>query len=200
MIAFTLILFLSAALVGYLSYWMDRSRAGDMTAHTFIVDPPTMFVVGLLGTMLGLATRKGRRLTQAQFRSRKTWIDRLLTVFFCGFWCMELLSYFDVMKHPYDRTSTGNEFMWNGYVDLLGWHPFHFAQPTYYYWWTWVLIPAMVVVQWYSLRAGRALGYLFGFTSNESNWSRPKTETPLAESSAEPAPVAEETKAVAPES
>lgn len=162
MIVATALLYLIAAGTGFAQRMHEAQKRQGRTAHTFIVDPPTMFLVGMLGAMAGLLTRKGRKLMHAQLRVRKTWIDRALTVFFVGFWCMELLSYFDVMKHPYDAAKTGNDFMWNGYVDLLGWQPFLWPQATYHYWWSFPLLAAMIAVQWCCLRAGRAVGYMSG--------------------------------------
>lgn len=158
MLGMTIAMFVFAAAVGWVQYLYQNRDAPSL--KTFIVDPPTMFVVGALAVVLGMRTRKGRVLALQEFRTRRKWIDRLLLLFFAGFWCMELSSYFDLMAHPYDVTKTGNDFMWNGYVDLFGWIPFHFDQPTYHYWWSLPLLLAMMYVQWMCLRAGRAIGYM----------------------------------------
>ncbi len=184
MIVAAAFLFLVAAAAGFAQYMHEVQNSRNKTAYTFIVDPPTMFLVGMLGTMAGLFTRKGRTLTQAQFRARKAWIDRALTLFFAAFWVNELLAYFNVMKHPYDAAKTGNDFMWNGYVDLLGWHPFHWSQATYHYWWSFPLLAGMAVVQWYCLRAGRVIGYMNGYFGNLNNWSTPKPGQAKADANA----------------
>lgn len=164
-IAFALFL---GALLGFGQRLYKQQLSGGL--HTFIVDPPTMLLVGFFGTALGLCTRKGRAMTAAEFRKRSRGITLGLTIFFVGFLCMEALSYFDLMAHPYDATKTGNDFMWNGYIDALGWAPFTFDRPTYLIWWTYPIVVAAVYVQWLCLKLGRALGYsVMGFDSKNEN-------------------------------
>jgi hypothetical protein len=169
LIAATAFLFLIATVAGYAQYMHGAHMRGGKSAYTFIVDPPTMFLVGMLCTMAGLFTRKGRKLTRDECRARMTGVDRALSAFFVVFWINEILAYFDVMKHPYDAAKTGNDFMWNGYVDLLGWHPFHWSQATYHYWWSYPLLVTMAVVQWYCLRLGRVIGSMSGRYGNAEN-------------------------------
>ena len=148
-------------MVGYAERTHVRRLRGQTALHTFLVDPPTMLVVGTLITFVGLLLGRGATDPETVAKRRKR-VDWALGIFFVGFWCAELLSYFDVMSNPYDPAKSGNDFMWNGYVDLLGWTPFHFAAPTYHYWWGWAILPAMAAVQWLFLRLGRRVGYALG--------------------------------------
>ncbi len=149
-----------------------RDRAGRL--YTFIVDPPTMLVAGLVAVLAGLMTRKGRKLAYAEFTRRRRLIDVLLLVFLLGFWTFELLTYFDVLRHPYDPSRTGNDFMWNGYVEWITGPVFHWTHPTYHYWWSWPLLAVMLVAQYACLRFGRALGYMTAYFNDMDRWSRRK--------------------------
>jgi hypothetical protein len=85
--------------------------------HTFAVDPPTFFIVGLVAAFVGMLNLKGRALTKGEFLSRKRIIDVALVLFALGFWTLESLAYFNVTAHPFDPAKTGNDFMWNGYLE-----------------------------------------------------------------------------------
>lgn len=137
----------------------EPARARSDRLFTFLVDPPTMFLVGLLSVLAGLATRKGRRLSSAEYRKRRRTIDVLQHVFLLAFWAFELSSYFDLMRHPFDPSRSGNDFMMNGYIEWLTGPIYRGPFPTYHHWWSWPLLAAMLLLQWGALRFGRALGH-----------------------------------------
>lgn len=170
----TLTLFCLLFAWGFTQQRMEPARARSGRLHTFLVDPPTMLVVGLVSVLVGLATRKGRKLAWAEFKKRRRNIDLLQYAFLLGFWTFELLSYFDVMKHPFDPTRSGNDFMVNGYIEWLTGPIYHGPFPLYHYWWSWPLLAAMLLLQFGALRLGRALGYMTAYFNDMDRWSRPK--------------------------
>ncbi|HTK04200.1 MAG TPA: hypothetical protein VL500_01320 [Candidatus Eisenbacteria bacterium] len=170
----TLLMFSSLFAWGFVQHRMEPARAKSGRLHTFLVDPPTMLIVGLVSVLVGLLTRKGRKLAWAQFLKRRARIDAWLTLFLFGFWTFELLSYFDVMKHPFDPTRSGNDFMVNGYIEWLTGPIYHGPFPLYHYWWSWPLLAAMLLLQYGALRLGRALGYMTAYFNDMDRWSKPK--------------------------
>lgn len=181
MIAMTAFVLAVAMAAGFAQYLHEQSQKRNAPTFTFIVDPPTMFIVGLLTAFIGLLTKKGRKLTVEQFRGRKKVVDRLLVAFFLVFFFLiEMPAYFDLGAGDalgfLNFAHQDNNFMWNGYVELLGWKPFHFDQPTYQYWWSYPVLALMAGLQWFALRAGRALGYMSGDASMEDE--KPQDKTP----------------------
>ncbi|HTM68598.1 MAG TPA: hypothetical protein VL426_04820 [Candidatus Binatia bacterium] len=175
MIPFATLLFVCLMFAwGFTQQRMEPARARSGRLHTFLVDPPTMLIVGLVSVLAGLATRKGRKLAWEQFKKRRRTIDVLQYAFLFGFWTFELLSYFDVMKHPFDPSRSGNDFMMNGYIEWLTGPIYHGPFPTYHYWWSWPLLAAMLLLQFGALRLGRALGYMTAYFNDLDRWSRPK--------------------------
>lgn len=172
-----------------------RPRPGEVRLHTFVVDPPTMLIVGLLMPLLGLLTRKGRKLAREQFQSRKRRIDRGLWLFLIGFWTLELLTYFNVMGHPFDPTRSGNDFMINGYAEWIAGRIYDGPFPIYTQWWSWPLLAAMLLLQFGALRLGRAIGYMQAYFNDMDNWAKPARPQPAP---APPTPTAATTAPAAP--
>jgi hypothetical protein len=135
------------------------SATGSARAHTFLVDPPTLLVVGFLASLVGMSNRKGRPLTVGEFHSRKRIVDRLLVLFVLGFWTMEALTYFNVMGHPFDPAKTGNDFMWNGYIEWFTGPMFDTTVPTYKDTGMNLLAIGLWLLQIPALLLGRAIGY-----------------------------------------
>jgi hypothetical protein len=159
---------------GFVQYRMEPVRAKSGRLHTFLVDPPTLFIVALVSVIVGLLTRKGRKLAWTQFQKRRKRLDVWLYIFLLGFWTFELLTYFDVLGHPWDSAQTGNQFMVNGYIEWLTGPLYAGPFPTYHYWWSWPLLAAMLFLQFAALRLGRALGYMTAYFNDMDRWSRPK--------------------------
>lgn len=175
MIAFATMLCLSVLFAwGFAQYRMEPARMKAHRLHTFLIDPPTMLVVGMVSVLVGLLTRKGRKLAWKEFLRRRRGVDVLQHVFLFGFWTFELLTYFDVLGHPFDPTKTGNDFMWNGYIEWLTGPIFRGPFPTYHYWWSWPVLAGMLLLQYGALRLGRALGYMTAYFNDLDRWSKPK--------------------------
>ena len=161
--------------IGYARYHAEPARAHARgRLRTFLVDPPTMFVVALVSVLLGLLTRKGRKLTWNEFKARRRRIDVWLTLFILGFWVFELLSYFNVMGHPFDPAKSGNEFMWNGYIEWLTGPLYTGPFPSYEHWWSWPILAGMLLLQWLALRFGRAVGYMTAYFNDMDRWTKPR--------------------------
>lgn len=132
-------------------------------------------IVGFLGTGVGsIIGPNDRKLTYKEFLTRKKIIDALLIIFVLGFWTMEALSYFNVMPHPFYPDRTGNDFMWNGYIDFLGWSVVNTAMPTYQSLGMNLLALLLLALQIPFLLLGRALGYNTAFFNDKFNWTKPK--------------------------
>lgn len=175
MIAFATLLLVSVLFaLGFAQYRVEPARVPARRLHTFLIDPPTMLVVGLVSVLVGLLTRKGRKLAWAEFLRRRRGIDILQYVFLFGFWTFELLTYFDVLGHPFDPSRSGNDFMWNGYIEWLTGPIFRGPFPTYHHWWSWPVLAGMLLLQYGALRLGRALGYMTAYFNDLDRWSRPK--------------------------
>ena len=163
---------------GYAKYRLETApaRARHGRLHTFLIDPPTMLIVGLASAILGLMTRKGRKLTMEQFKKRRRVVSGFLLLFLAGFWTMELLTYFDVMGHPWNPSKTGNDFMVNGYIEWLTGPISSGPFPIYHEWWSWPLLLGMLALQAAVLWFGSALGYQAAYFNEEDRWSRPKAK------------------------
>ncbi len=159
---------LSLALAFFLAL---RIRRAPERLYTFIVDPPTMFLVALLSAIIGLRSKKGTTRTQEQFRKRRRIIDGALAIFTVAFWTSEALSYFNVLGHPFNHAKSGNDFMWNGY---LPWHLVDTSTPTYHSVWMNLLALALLALQLGALVVGRHMGYQAAYYNNLDHWSRPK--------------------------
>lgn len=161
--------------VGFARYHAEPARAHARgRLRTFLIDPPTMLVVGLVSVLLGLLTRKGRKLTWNEFKSRRRRVDILQYAFLIGFWTFELLTYFDVMGHPFDPSKSGNDFMVNGYIEWLTGPIYGGPFPIYHYWWSWPLLAGMLLLQFGALRLGRALGYMTAYFNDMDRWTKPR--------------------------
>lgn len=103
-------------------YTLPPEQRPETPLLTFVVDPLTFFLVGLLTTLVFLINPKSRQLTEGEFLARVKWLDRALTVFVLGFWTMEIGTYFDLinMHQGLYPEKSGNWFMWNGYLDMMG--------------------------------------------------------------------------------
>lgn len=170
----TLVLVSVLAAGGFVQYRMEPTRAPERRLHTFLIDPPTMFVVGLVSVFVGLLTRRGRKLAKAEFLRRRRRIGIFQHVFLSGFWTFELLTYFDVLGHPFDPAKTGDDFMWNGYIEWLTGPIFRGPFPTYHYWWSWPVLAGMLLLQYGALRFGRALGSMTAYFNDFDRWTKPK--------------------------
>jgi len=144
---------------------------------SFIVDPPTMLGVGMVSSLVFLAKRKTKKLTYDRFRFRVLLLDLWLLLFLAAFWSAEALSYFDVMGHPFDAAKTGNDFMWNGYIDWLIGPIVDTSVPTYRSIPMNILAAVLMMVQLPCLLLGRRLGLMTVHFNDLDNWSRPKAKT-----------------------
>lgn len=142
--------------------------------HTFVVDPLTLFVIGLVSTLLSLWRPKGKKLGYAAFVRRKRVLDVLLGLFLAGFWTLEVLSYFNVLGHPFNPAKTGNDFMWNGYLDFFMGPIVDTSSPTYESWGMNLLASGLLLLQYAALRVGRRLGYMTAYFNDLDRWTRPK--------------------------
>lgn len=142
--------------------------------HTFVVDPLTFLLIGLVSTMVSLWTPKGKKLEYASFARRKRVLDVLLGLFLVGFWTLEALSYFNVMGHPFNPAKTGNDFMWNGYLDFFMGPIVDTSSPTYESWSMNLLALGLLLLQWAALWFGRQLGYMTAYFNDLNRWTRPK--------------------------
>ncbi len=103
----------------------------DNRLHTFIVDPFTMLLVGAFMVLLAHLRPKGAQPDQDWYLRRRRAVDFLLVCFLAGFWTMELLTYFNYLGHPFLPGRTGNDFMWNGYLDFFMGRIVDTTVPTY---------------------------------------------------------------------
>lgn len=189
-LAFTLFMcgFMASALQA--RYALPPEQRAKSPLFTFVVDPPTFFFVALISTLVSLINFKGRQLTQQEFRTRKKVLDALFVIFVLGFWTMEVGTYFDLitMHHGLYPDKTGNWFMWNGYLDMVGIGPLvDTTVPTYQSIGMNALAAFLLLVQLPFLFWGRAMGYNLGFFLDWNNWSRPKKKPVAAPTAAETA-------------
>lgn len=153
-------------------------RQGDRETgrlYTFVVDPLTMVIVAFAATLAFFFKRKGTKLSYEQFRSRKRLLDLFLLLFIAVFWSLEVMTYFNVMGHPFDHAKTGNDFMWNGYVEWLVGSVVNTTVPTYRSIPMTALAAVLMMLQLPCLLLGRRLAFMTAFFNDLDNWSRPKT-------------------------
>ena len=144
---------------------------------TFVVDPLTFLAVGFFSVLVSIMHLKGRALTQIEFRTRKKWLDRLFILFVAAFWTVEILTYFDLlnMHHGIYPDKTGNWFMWNGYLDMMGLGElFDTSTPTYRSPLMNLLALLLLMVQLPCLIYARRMGYSVGWLLDWNNWCPPK--------------------------
>ena len=103
----------------------------DRRPYSFIVDPFTMLLVGALTVLLLHVRPKGAQPDSDWFLRRRRAVDFLLVCFLSGFWTLELLTYFNYLGHPFLPGRTGNDFMWNGYLDFFVGRIVDTSVPTY---------------------------------------------------------------------
>ena len=151
-----------------------RRGGGAGRLYTFLVDPLTLLVVVLVSTLLFLVKGKGKRLTRRQFQKRKLALDLWLFGFLGFFWTLQVLTYFNVMGHPFDPSKTGNDFMWNGYVDMVIGSVVDTSIPTFRSVPMTMLAVVLMMLQLPCLLLGRRLGFMTAFFNDLDNWSRPR--------------------------
>jgi hypothetical protein len=185
-------------------YALAPSQRAHGPLFTFVVDPLTFFLVGLFSVLVSGINRKGRQLTQQEFRGRKKVLDTLFIIFVLGFWAMEVGTYFDLINvhQGVAPGKSGNWFMWNGYLDKVGIGQIvDTTVPTYKSVGMNALALLLLAIQLPCLIWGRAMGYNVGFFLDWNNWSRPKKKPVVALAAAAPeAPAPTPAVAQAPDS
>jgi hypothetical protein len=167
-------MFLVAAAVAWTASIEARQKEKASVFHTFIVDPLTFLLLGIVSVVAVFWKRKGRpRLTWGRFRRRKRIVDLGLLIFLVAFWTAEILTYFNVISHPFDPTKTGNDFMWNGYVEWIFGPVVDTTIPTFMSPGMNLLALVLLVSQLLLLRLGRLIGYTTAYFNDPDNWSRP---------------------------
>lgn len=195
-LAFTLFMvgFVASALQA--RYALPPHQRAKGPLFTFVVDPPTFFFIALVSVFVSLINWHGRQLTQKEFRRRKKVLDTLFVLFVAGFWTVEVLTYFDLLNihHGLYPDKSGNWFMWNGYLDMMGFGEMvDTTVPTYKSVGMNALALLLLGVQLLCLIWGRAMAYNVGFFLDWNNWSRPKKKpvaAPAAAAPEAPAPTA----------
>lgn len=160
---------------------VEAGRPPEVRLYSFLVDPLVPFLlVGFLIARLSLITKKGARLGYAAFRKRKRLVDTGLWVFFLA-WIvgMEAPAYFNLIGHPFDHARTGNDFMWNGYIEWIVGHPIVNATiPTYHSLGMNLLAIGLLFVQAGALWFGKQLAYMTAHFDDLDRWSKPNTSAP----------------------
>lgn len=88
---------------------MRKAKAG-VFLPTFVVDPPTMLVLGALYAVVGVHWLKPR----LSGWWKENIVSALCVPTTLGFWVIGALCYWD---HPFfTARGLGNDFMWNGYL------------------------------------------------------------------------------------
>lgn len=149
---------------------MRQEPQKGMVLHTLIFDPLILIVSGLalVIAMLRISPAK----TGAEFRKRRTVIRIVCLGFMLAFWTGAAMYYFGILEGPYH--TPGNDFAWNGYLDLLGLKVMDTATPTYYSWWKNALALLLFAVQPIFFGLGYRLGFTIGGFRDFSLWTRPK--------------------------
>jgi hypothetical protein len=177
MIAFG-ILFLLLAAYGAMREFarVEAGRPAEVRLYTFFVDPllPCL-LVGFLIARLSLITKKGAKLGYESFRKRKRIVSIALWSLFL-LWVVgaEVPAYFNLIPHPFDTTRTGNDFMWNGYVEWIFGPIVDTTVPTYKSLGMNLLAVLLLLVQAGCVWFGSQLAYMTAFFDDLSKWSRPK--------------------------
>ncbi len=142
-------------------YALPREARATLPLCTFVVDPATFFAVGLIAALVAFAHCRGHLLSLEAVHRRTKVLNALLVLFVAGFWTMEVLTYFDLLdwhRGLYPDKS-GNWFMWNGYLDLVGiGEVVDTTVPTYEFPGMNALALAFLLAQLPFLLWGRALG------------------------------------------
>jgi len=163
-----------ALIIGYVSVRARDPHAGGMRLYTFIVDPLTMFLVGFVTVLVTFRRGKGKpRLGWERYLRRKRILNVLFTVFLTVFWTLEILTYFNVLPYPFDPSRTGNDFMWNGYLDLFIGRIVDTTVPTYKSVGMNILALFLLILQFAMLRIGRWFGHMTSYFNDLDNWTTP---------------------------
>ena len=136
-----------------------RPASEDGRLFTFAVDPLTMLFVGAIAVLAGMFKRRGGSMSGSEFRCRKRLVDAGLALFLAVFWTMEVLTYLNVWGHPFDPAKSGNDFMWNGYLEWLIGPIVDTTVPTFRSAWMNLLAAVLLLLQLPCLLLGRRLGH-----------------------------------------
>jgi hypothetical protein len=154
---------------------VESGRPAPVRLYTFFVDPllPCL-LVGFAIARLSLITKKGTKLGYAAFKKRKRVVGIALWSLF-GLWVLgaELPAYFNLIPHPFDHARTGNDFMWNGYVEWLFGRIVDTTVPTYKSFGMNVLALALLGVQAGCVWFGSQLAYMTAFFDDMDRWTKP---------------------------
>ena len=163
-----------------LSRSVGEGAASSNRFYTLILDPLMFLAAGFVTTIVGLWTRGGKKRSYEEFKSRKRVLDTVLILFLLAFWGFETLTYFDVtvlgyhLGHPFNPLKTGNDFMWNGYLDFFFGPLVDTSTPTYESPLMNVLAFGLLLAQYAALWLGMKLGYMTAFFNDLSRWTKPK--------------------------
>lgn len=136
--------------------------------HTLLVDPIILIVSGIIMTVIGLALRRPKN--GRAFRKRSKLLKISTIAFMLLFWTGVALYYFGVLPGPYG--TPGNDFAWNGYIDLLGLRVMDTSVPTYHSWWKNLIALGLAFSQPFFLWVGYRLGYVIGGFQDLDLWTR----------------------------
>ncbi|MBI2099226.1 hypothetical protein HYT45_02290 [Candidatus Uhrbacteria bacterium] len=167
MIALTIAFFFFALLCGLA---MRQEPQKGTVLNTLVFDPLILIVSGLalVFALLRIAPAKNG----PAFRKRRTVIRIVCLGFMVAFWTGAAMYYFGVLESPYH--TPGNDFAWNGYLDLLGLKVMDTDTPTYYSWWKNIIALLLFAVQPAFFWLGYRLGFTIGGFRDFSLWTRPK--------------------------
>ena len=141
-------------------------------ALSFVVDPITMLIVGLVSSLVFFSV-KAKGSPRERFLRRVRVLYGLLWAFFLCFAAAETCTYFNLAPHPFDPSRTGNDFMWNGYLEWAVGSIVDTRVPTYRSFGTNALAFALFLLQPLCLWLGARLGTMLAFWNDLGNWSRP---------------------------
>lgn len=153
----------------YMRAMFTPSQKG-IALRTLIFDPLFILIAGFLLVFLVLRILPPK--DAAAFRKRRNIIKVLCTGFILCFMTGAAMYYFGVLEGPYH--TPGNDFAWNGYLDLLGLKVMNASTPTYYSWWKNAIALLLFAVQpllfWLIYR----LGFTIGGYRDLPLWTKPK--------------------------
>jgi hypothetical protein len=135
---------------------------------TLLVDPIILIVSGLVMVVTGLAVKRPK--DGHAFRNRRQLLRAIAIMFMILFWVGVALYYFGVLDGPYG--TPGNDFAWNGYIDLLGLRVMDTSTPTYNSWWKNLIALSLALSQPFFLWIGYRLGYVIGGFQDLDLWTR----------------------------
>lgn len=138
--------------------------------HTLIIDPLILIVSGL--ALVFAVLRLSPAKNQAEFQRKRAIIRTVCLGFMTAFWVGAALYYFGVLDGPYG--TLGNDFAWNGYLDLLGLKVMDTNAPTYNCWWKNAIALLLFAVQPFFFWLGYRLGFTLGGFRDLSLWTYPK--------------------------